>query len=548
MLNNKNRGFKITTLILLISIILILIYNNICLADGIYIPEKVYEKLPTIPTQRAIISYHNGKETLIIESSLNGKGKDFGWIIPLPSAPDKIDKMSKGIFKTMPFLIQPRIIHDLSRWFSLPITILVIVLLGVICFVSLKKGGLIEFILYLLLVGFLSSMLLSAVVKARGRPQGIRLEIEHEKVEILEQVKAGIYEVTILKAKETTDLYNWLDRNGFRVPDKGKEVITDYIKKDWCFAAAKISRDLSEGISTPHPVGMEFKTSEPFYPLRLTALTESDVKLDVFVIAEDEAISKSLKKDFCDIFNPELYKEYFREEMMVYRGEKTKAIIGHPAILKLMWPGCVLTKLENRLKPKMMKKDIFLKFKDAIPYQKILFSHKGALYGAKLAILYVVIIGLIATFVYFKIRYKYGMGLYLKKMVIPVLGVAILCGGVFNVSVRKTEVRTFRDIPFYYPTYMVKFYIISDILYKGYNTKKLSLDSVREITKELLEKENKINKQNPLLGGETIEEDSPGNYVVREEEDRFIIDVYDDHGSINSIEIIKNDNVAITIK
>lgn len=540
-------------LILLINIAVMLFPSNAS-SDGIYIPEKAYKKLPTIPTQHAIIVYRDGKETLIIESALSGEGKNFGWILPLPSVPDKIDKVSTGTLKTMTFLIQPKIIHDLSQWFILPVSLLIIVLLGLVCFVSSEKGGLFRFLVYLFLVAIVVAMLLPSLSKARSGIShwGAKYETD-AKVEILKQVMAGIYDIAVIKAEKASDIYDWLDKNGFGRLDKGEEIVSDYIKKGWCFAAARISRDLTEGISTPHPVSMEFATNEPFYPLRLTALAGSDVGLELFVIAKNEVVSRSLKKEFCDIFvvKKDERAKIYGEIGKTCHGEKTKTIIGHPALMELMWSGCVLTKLENKLKPKMMEKDIYLKFKDAVPYQQVFFSRKGALYGSKLAILYIMIAGLIVTVIYFKIRYKHGIGLYFKKMLIPLLGIAILCGGLFYISVRKVEVRTLsggfaRHYGYYsYPYYSPEFMKICDILSKEYNTKRVSLSDFRQIIKELFEKEAGTN---PFLGGEIIEEDSPGNYIVRDEGDKFIIDVYDAFGRITGFEIIKKSNVTISVK
>lgn len=59
-------------------------------ADGKYFPEKAFRVTPQIPTQRAILAYKDGQEKLIIESTLNGQGQQFDWIIPVPSKPDSL--------------------------------------------------------------------------------------------------------------------------------------------------------------------------------------------------------------------------------------------------------------------------------------------------------------------------------------------------------------------------------------------------------------------------------------------------------------------------
>jgi len=79
-------------------------------ADGVYIPAA-RKKIPNIPVQRALIKYHEGTEVIIVESTLDGEGGDYGWIIPVPNPPKKFDKISPGLLKTLSLQIQPKIHH-----------------------------------------------------------------------------------------------------------------------------------------------------------------------------------------------------------------------------------------------------------------------------------------------------------------------------------------------------------------------------------------------------------------------------------------------------
>ena len=54
--------------------------------DGCYIPERAVRKIPEIPAQRAVLSWKDGHETLVISSTLDSKSQRLGWIIPLPAA------------------------------------------------------------------------------------------------------------------------------------------------------------------------------------------------------------------------------------------------------------------------------------------------------------------------------------------------------------------------------------------------------------------------------------------------------------------------------
>jgi hypothetical protein len=88
-------------------------------ADGKFFPEKAYKIGPDIPSQRAILVYKDDIEKLTIESSLDGKGQEFGWIIPLPSIPTEFRAVSPGLLQTFDSIVQRKIIHDL--WSGGPI-------------------------------------------------------------------------------------------------------------------------------------------------------------------------------------------------------------------------------------------------------------------------------------------------------------------------------------------------------------------------------------------------------------------------------------------
>ena len=88
--------------------------RDVC-ADGKHFPEKAYKQSPAIPSQRAILTYKDGIEKLTIESALDGQGREFGWVIPLPSKPTEFEKTSAGLINTFSLFVQPKIIHDLTR-------------------------------------------------------------------------------------------------------------------------------------------------------------------------------------------------------------------------------------------------------------------------------------------------------------------------------------------------------------------------------------------------------------------------------------------------
>ena len=67
-----------------------------------------------MPRQRAIITYRHNVETLVLESTLQGEGDRFAWIIPNPNLPLRVEKMSPGLLKTLSLRLAPNI-FDVTR-------------------------------------------------------------------------------------------------------------------------------------------------------------------------------------------------------------------------------------------------------------------------------------------------------------------------------------------------------------------------------------------------------------------------------------------------
>ena len=110
-------------------------------ADGVYIPAAK-KKIPDIPVQRALVKYRGGTESLIVESTLNGEGGDYGWIIPVPSPPTKFEKISPGLLKTMSLQIQPKINHvePYPKVFGIRIESIFAILVVITCLCIMRWG------------------------------------------------------------------------------------------------------------------------------------------------------------------------------------------------------------------------------------------------------------------------------------------------------------------------------------------------------------------------------------------------------------------------
>lgn len=62
----------------------------------------------TIPDQSALIVWRDGVETLVIETSFEGGGKELAWVVPTPAIPT-VEATTPGLFSTLRSVFLPRI-------------------------------------------------------------------------------------------------------------------------------------------------------------------------------------------------------------------------------------------------------------------------------------------------------------------------------------------------------------------------------------------------------------------------------------------------------
>ncbi|MDP2324671.1 MAG: DUF2330 domain-containing protein, partial [Gammaproteobacteria bacterium] len=104
------------------------------------------------------------------------------------------------------------------------------------------------------------------------------------------------------RAKNTGELTQWLRENGFRtLPEAGESIVSEYISEGWCFVAAKLNRT-GAGYTRPHPLSITFPADKPVYPMRLTRLADTDLFLDLYVIADRRANAPDMETVFCERF------------------------------------------------------------------------------------------------------------------------------------------------------------------------------------------------------------------------------------------------------
>jgi hypothetical protein len=159
--------------------IITLVFVNSVYADGWHISDHDLHLYE--PNQKAVISWDGETETMILASAVKSDDiANFAWVVPIQSS-SKPEVTAGDI----------SIFEDLVDYFK-------------------KEDD----------------------SHARMLEQG---------VSILESKEIDVYDITILQATSSDDLIDWLNNNGYQVPEEAKPILDKYVEKgDFYFVANKI--------------------------------------------------------------------------------------------------------------------------------------------------------------------------------------------------------------------------------------------------------------------------------------------------------------------
>lgn len=172
---------------LTLGILQLFIITPAVYADGWYVSDSEIHLQE--PNQKAVIYWDGDRETMFISSSLKSDTiSNFAWIVPLQSSTKPIVEAGNiEIFKdVVGFFAKPEDTNNLNS-------------------MRLKSGGI-------------------------------------DEVQVVETKQIDIYDVAILKTTDSSALINWLNQNGYKIPDDMKPFLDEYIqKKNVYFIANKIN-------------------------------------------------------------------------------------------------------------------------------------------------------------------------------------------------------------------------------------------------------------------------------------------------------------------
>jgi hypothetical protein len=365
-------------------------------------------------------------------------------------------------------------------------------------------------------------------------------------VSVLDRRLVGIFQTAIIASPDPKALQVWLHENGFATSTNSDPVIEDYVQEGWVFVATKVRRDHTDrNSSTPHPLSFTFKTEKPVYPMRLTGVDNGPLRVELYVFAPERAKARHFKVERCTRPDyPELQPYWSR------RLPKRPAIV-HPLLREWVEGAPVATKLTALLTPARMRQDVWIEWKPYAEKRSLLFSPAGARTTALNYASGFVAATLLLAGIGTRIAGTHQRLLPKWSVYFVLLGTT-LAGAVYW-ALPRTEVRLVKNPSV--ATQNALYYFYSWLNHTG-----AGLDEIRTEADRLLadsadapqrafygRNSHRRYTENFLLGGRLREEDSPGNYTLRQKGKRIEFVAYDAQGKehvLGELELVPEDTTV----
>lgn len=104
-------------------------------------------------------------------------------------------------------------------------------------------------------------------------------------VQVLGRDLIGGYDVARLAADDPPALRNWLAANDYVLPASAQPILAAYVAEEWNFVAVKLA-DQPAAAGALAPLRMSFDADEVVYPMRLGALSDQPLDVQIYVLAD----------------------------------------------------------------------------------------------------------------------------------------------------------------------------------------------------------------------------------------------------------------------
>ena len=220
---------------------------------GFYVAQadaKLFNK-----SSKVVLTRDGEKTAITMANDYQGDAKEFAVVIPVPTFIERkqIGVVDMPTIDHLDAFTAPRLVeyHDDDPCAPKPPMP-----------VAMARGG---------------PMLAYAGNDGAGRYKGVTVEATYD---------VGEYDVSILSAKESDGLVNWLTDNGYRIPAGAEAVLGGYIKQNMRFFVAKVNLDRMTLIGAGYlrPLQVRYDTAKFMLPLRLGTVN-ADGPQDLIIYA-----------------------------------------------------------------------------------------------------------------------------------------------------------------------------------------------------------------------------------------------------------------------
>jgi hypothetical protein len=115
-------------------------------------------------------------------------------------------------------------------------------------------------------------------------------------VSVLGQQILGGFEVASLAADDPLALQTWLAANGYALPQAAEPILRSYVAEGWKFVAVK--RSTGDPAGTLSPLRIRYTAEASVYPMRLGALSDRPVGVELFVLSAHRSEVPALQTTF----------------------------------------------------------------------------------------------------------------------------------------------------------------------------------------------------------------------------------------------------------
>jgi hypothetical protein len=209
-------------------------------------------------TSQVILVRDGNKTAITMYNDFKGDTKDFAMVVPVPVVlrKDDIKVVDQAIFQRLNDYSAPRLVE---YWDQNPCE-------------NYKK--------------YESSMAAQSQVLNDVAIIGYGNGRKKETVKIEAQYLVGEYDILILSAKESSGLKDWLNENGYKIPENAEEVLEPYIKSNMKFFVVKVNEKEKKKLNNNflRPIQISFNSPKFMLPIRL-GMANADGDQDLIVYA-----------------------------------------------------------------------------------------------------------------------------------------------------------------------------------------------------------------------------------------------------------------------